>query len=497
MLTSFLTFLFGLAAGSLFIWLIFRSQMNEARKDKGEAIAENRALREQLQSELTNRAAAEAKATRVPELESEKTVLNETVDELQGQILSLTSALSRSQTKSEEERKAAEEKLALLNAAREELANHFTNVANRVFDEKSDRFKQDNAASINVLLEPFGKQIEAFEKRVNEVYGSESRERFSLEREVRKLADLNVQISQDAINLTNALKGQTQVQGDLGQMILETVLERSGLVKDREYVIQKSFMNDEGKRRQPDVIVYLPENRQLIIDSKVNLPTYQEYCRLGDGPERDLVLKKHITAFRKHVADLEDRRYQDLYKLNSLDFVLMFVPYEGAFSIAMQGDDALFNYAFERNIVIVTPFTLCATIRTIANVWKQEYQSKNAFQIAKQAGRLHDKFVAFFEDLKDIGTKLNAAQESYDRAQNKLISGRGNIINRIGTLKLLGARARKKLPQEFIDEAMDDDNGVEATVTLEKSQPPLLDPELSKEDSMPLLNSKSVGAGES
>ncbi len=491
MLSNFLTFLFGIAGGSLFIWLVFRGQLNQARTDR----SENYRLREQLQLELTNRAAADAKAERVPALESEKTLLSKTIAEMQEQILNLTSALSKSETKSEEERKAAEDKLSFMNAAKEELEIHFTNVANRVFDEKSDRFKQENVASINVLLQPFGKQIEAFENKVNDVYGSEARERFSLEKEVRRLAELNVQISQDAVNLTNALKGQTQVQGELGQIILEKVLEQSGLVKDREYVIQKSFTNEDRQRFRPDVIVYLPENRQLIIDSKVNLPTYQEYCRLGDGAERDSVRKKHITAFRRHVADLELRRYQDLYRLNSLDFVLMFVPYEGAFSLAMQGDEALFNYAFEKNVVIVTPFTLSATIRTIANVWKQEYQSKNALQIAKQAGRLHDKFVAFFDDLKDIGVKLNAAQESYERAQSKLISGRGNIVKRISDLKLLEARARKKLPQEIVDVASEEDLGVSVTGQ-GNQQLPTLESEFSKDDSLPLLNSRSVRAGE-
>jgi DNA recombination protein RmuC len=510
MLLASLTFLFGLAIGSLLIWLAIRTQLiklterlsgkeselDEIRRVRDAAIAETRDLREQFQVELTNRTAAETKAARVAELESETIALNETIGTLQGEIVNLTSALSRSETRSEEEKKASEEKLAWLNAAKQELGVQFENLANKIFDGKSQRFTQDSAVNLNTLLKPFGERIREFEKKVDEAYNSESRERFSLEKEIRRLADLNTQISQDAINLTNALKGQTRVQGELGQIILETVLEKSGLVKGREYVIQKSLTNEEGRRFRPDVIVYLPEDRQLVIDSKVNLPTYQDYCTLSDGPERELVLKKHVTAFRKHVAELDLRRYQDLYNLSSLDFVLMFVPFEGSFSIAIQGDDDLFNYAFERNIVIVTPFTLAATIRTIANIWRQEYQSRNAFQIAKQAGRLYDKFVAFVADLKDIGSKLYLAQESYDSARNKLISGRGNIVSRIEALKLLGARAKKKLPEEFVADAMEDESSVEAKPTLELTNSVSAKADSKEDDSMPLLNStRAAGQG--
>ena len=483
MLAGTFIFLFGLAVGSFLVRIVLRSTLNAT-------IADDRRLREELQAEHTKRTTAETRAERVAELEAERNGLNERIEALQRETRQLNAALSRSETQTEEQQKATEEKLRLLSTAREELSLSFQNIADKIFDEKSRRFNQDSAVSLDGLLKPFADRIKEFETKVNEVYSSESRERFSLEREVRKLAELNVQISQDAVNLTNALKGQTRIQGELGQIILEKTLETSGLVKDREYVIQKSFTNEEGKRRQPDVIVYLPENRQLIIDSKVNLPTYQEYCRLTDGPERALVLKRHITAFRKHIADLEDRRYQDLYKLNSLDFVLMFVPYEGAFSLAMQGDDTLFNYAFERNVVIVTPFTLSATIRTIANVWKQEYQNQNALKIAKQAGRLYDKFVAFISDLTDIGRKLNAAQESYDHARNKLVSGRGNIVNRIEGLTLLGARAKKKLPQDLVAEAAEEESveeisAREAVISAEVEA-------ATKEPTLPLLASHSA-----
>jgi DNA recombination protein RmuC len=480
MLTGTLIFLFGLAIGGFLVWLFFRSRLQTTAADG-----------QKFQEEQKQRIAAEARAERIPELEGEKCALNAKIDGLQHEVRELSSALSRSETQTEEQRKAAEAERRLVHAAKEELTLSFQNIADKIFEEKSRNFNQVSSTNLEGLLKPFGVQIKDFEKKVNDVYSSEARERFSLEKEVRKLAELNLQISQDAINLTNALKGQTRVQGELGQIILETVLEKTGLVKNQEYVIQKSLTNEEGQRFRPDVIVYLPDNRQLIIDSKVNLPTYQEYCSLSDGPQRELVLKKHVAAFRKHVSDLDLRRYQDLHKLSSLDFVLMFVPFEGSFSIAMQSDAELFNYAFEKNVVIVTPFTLGATIRTIANVWKHEYQSQNAFKIAKQAGRLYDKFNAFVTDLADIGKKLDAARESYDLAHNKLISGRGNIVNRIESLKLLGARAKKDLPQVLVAEAFEEESA-ETIISLAEPKSTPRKPELSPEESAPLFASRSA-----
>jgi DNA recombination protein RmuC len=451
MLIGVLIFVFGLAAGSLVVWLLLRSGSRAL-------LADLNRLQTELQEEHARLSVAEVKAARISDLETERTRLTDQIDALQMEGRELSIKLSRAETQNDEQLKAAQEKLLMLHNAKEELTLSFQNLADKIFNEKSERLNQTATTSISGLLTPFGERIKQFEAKVNEIYNSESRERFSLEKEVRRLAELNVQMSQDAADLTNALKGQTRIQGELGQIILETILEKSGLLRDQEYVIQKSLTNEEGRRFRPDVIVYLPDNRQLIIDSKVNLPTYQEYSSLKDGPEREAVLSKHIAAFRRHISDLEKTRYQDLYKLNSLDFVLMFVPFEGAFSLAMLGDPELFDYAFEKNVIIVTRFTLAATIRTVANIWKQEYQSQNALKIAKQASRLYEKFVLFYEDLSEIGNRLEQAQNSYDAACKKLMSGKGNLIKRATQLIELGAKASKRLPGAIVAEAFEDND---------------------------------------
>jgi DNA recombination protein RmuC len=404
--------------------------------------------------------------------------------------------VSSLETKLASEEKTTTEKIELIVHAREELTAQFKSLANDILEEKSRKFTDQNKSNIETLLSPLAEKILSFEKKVEEVYNTESKERFSLETEIKKLRELNTQISQDAINLTNALKGQSKTQGAWGEIILERVLEMSGLVKGREYDVQVTLTSEEGKRSCPDVIIYLPENRHLVIDSKVNLVAYERYCSLSDGPERETELKKNLTAFRKHVSELDLRKYQDHYKLNSLDFVLMFVPIEGAFMIAVQNDERLFDQAFEKNLVIVSPSTLLATMRTIHNLWRQEDQNRNALKIAKHAGRLYDKFAAFVEDLRDIGRKLQAAQESHENARNKLISGRGNIVSRIENIRQLGARATKKLPQDFVDDAMEDENDEGTTTSVVLPQPVQLETEAPEEDSLPLLRAQhTTGQG--
>jgi DNA recombination protein RmuC len=477
----------GAVVGAVAVWLILRAQSQRSYED-GKAdsateiatlherlaakdaelqalhdgfekeVAERRGLLAELREETEQRSAAEQKASRISSLEAELAVLHEQNAVLRSSMSSLEATL-------ESQEKTALEKLELIVNAREELSTQFKSLANDILDEKGRKFAEQNKSNLDTLLNPLAQKILAFEKRVEETYDKESKQRFSLETEIGKLRDLNTRISQDAINLTNALKGQTKTQGAWGEIILERVLEMSGLVRGREYEVQVMLTSEEGKRSCPDVIVYLPEQRHLVIDSKVNLVAYERYCTLSDGPEREAELKKNITAFRKHVAELDLKHYQDHYKLNSLDFVLMFVPIEGAFMIAVQNDDKLFNQAFEKNLVIVSPSTLLATMRTISNLWRQEDQNRNALKIAKQAGRLYDKFVAFFKDLQDIGVKLQAAQTSYDNAHNKLISGRGNIVNRIDNLRVLGARAEKKLPQDVVDDAMEDEDVESGTLS--------------------------------
>ncbi|MEP6635485.1 MAG: DNA recombination protein RmuC [Acidobacteriota bacterium] len=528
-----LAILSGFGVGGAFVWMIFRSKARHFKETaRSETAAEFATLQERLASkdnelqglraaleketaergrllaelrvESDQRSAAEQRASRINSLESEIAGLQE----YNANLRSHTSALE-SQLDSQE--KTAAEKLDLVIHAREELTLQFKSLANDILDEKSRKFTDQNKNNLETLLTPLGEKIRDFEKKVEEVYDKESKQRFSLENEIKTLRDLNTRISQDAINLTNALKGQSKTQGAWGEIILERVLEMSGLVKGREYEIQVTLTSEEGKRSCPDVIVYLPEKRHLVIDSKVNLLAYERYCSLADGPERDAELKRNIAAFRKHIGELDLKRYQDHYKLNSLDFVLMFVPVEGAFMVAVQADASLFNQAFEKNLVIVSPSTLLATMRTISNLWRQEYQSRNAVTIAKQAGRLYDKFAGFVSDLKDIGVKLQAAQTSYDAAHNKLATGRGNIVSRVENLRLLGARTKKGLPAELLEDAMDENDtesiNRETLVPTDEFRPLSLDEgglfrgmiavETEDDgDSMPLLNAKGVGGSE-
>ncbi len=511
-------FLVGVITGAIVVWLALRAKTQRSYAD-GKAdsateiatlherlaakdaelqalhdgfekeVAERRRLLAELRDETEQRSAAEQKASRISSLEAELAVLHE-------QNAVLRSSMSSLEARLESQEKTALEKLELIVNAREELSTQFKSLANDILDEKGRKFAEQNKSNLDTLLNPLAQKILAFEKRVEETYDKESKQRFSLETEIKKLRDLNTQISQDAINLTNALKGQSKTQGAWGEIILERVLEMSGLVKGREYDVQVTLTSEEGRRSCPDVIIYLPENRHLVIDSKVNLVAYERYCTLSDGPERDAELKKNITAFRKHVSELDLKKYQDHYKLNSLDFVLMFVPIEGAFMIAVQNDERLFDQAFEKNLVIVSPSTLLATMRTIHNLWRQEDQNRNALKIAKHAGRLYDKFAAFVEDLRDIGRKLQAAQESHENARNKLISGRGNIVSQIENMRQLGARATKKLPQDFVDDAMEDENDDVTTTSLGLPESAEVETQTAGEETLPLLNSKhATGQG--
>lgn len=358
--------------------------------------------------------------------------------------------ITRLQTTLEQERKQMAEKLALLNEVRESMQVEFKNIANEIFENKQKVFSEKSGEQLQNLLKPLSERIKDFEKRVEETYSRESKERFSLIKEVKNLQDLNARISQDAVNLTNALKGQSKTQGTWGEIILERVLEKSGLEKGREYETQVSLKNEEGKRFQPDVIVHLPEGKDVIIDSKVSLTAYERFCSAEEEEQRQQALSDHIQSLRSHIKALSDKDYQKLENVRSLDFVLLFLPVEAAFALAIQSDADLFGEAFEKNIVIVAPSTLLATLRIIQNIWRYEHQNRNAQEIANRAGALYDKFVNFIRDLEEIGEKLTSAQKSYDKAHNKLSSGRGNLVTRAETMRELGAKVSKNLPSHLV-----------------------------------------------
>lgn len=371
----------------------------------------------------------------------------------QASLADLREQLGRSQSDLTQERRQFSEKLDLLTGAREELSLQFKNLANEILDDKSRKFTATNQENIAQILKPLQERIQTFEKRVEETYNRESNERFSLTKEIQTLQQLNQRISEDAINLTNALKGDNKTQGNWGEMVLEKILENSGLVKGSEYEIQVSMKAEDGSRSQPDVVVHLPDAKDVIIDSKVSLKAYEAYCSEDDSERKNDFLKQHIQSIRGHIKSLAGKDYHNLLGVNSLDFVLLFMPIDAAFSIAAKADTELLQYAHDHRIYIVERSTLVLTLRIIESVWRLERQNRNAVEIARQAGMLYDKFVSFVSDIEDVSTRIQALQKSYDSARNKLQSGRGNLIGRVERLKRLGARTSKRHGDEVLQAA--------------------------------------------
>lgn len=358
-----------------------------------------------------------------------------------------------------EQQEGHQQRLSDLQGSRDELRAQFSELAGKIFDEREQRFAQTSNERLGQLLDPLKERIQSFEKRVEESYQQEARERFSLGKELERLQQLNLRLSDEATNLTRALKGQ-KTQGNWGELILERVLEHAGLEKGREYQTQVSLKGPDGERFQPDVLILLPGDKQVVVDSKVSLTAYQQYVGADDDVIAQAALKQHVLSLRNHVKGLAGKDYKRLEGLHSLDFVLLFVPIEAAFSAALQAEPNLFQEAFDRNIVIVSPTTLLATLRVIDSLWKQERQSQNAREIAERAGWLYDKFVLFIQDLDEVGNRLQQLDKAYAAARNKLTDGRGNLVSRSEQLKLLGARASKSLPTDLLERAMTDINGV-------------------------------------
>jgi DNA recombination protein RmuC len=340
----------------------------------------------------------------------------------------------------------------------EELENKFELLANKILDKKSEKFTLQNKENIKNILDPLQERIKTFEKKVEDTHKESIDRHAALRQQIIGLKDLNEQMSKEAVNLTKALKGDSKTQGNWGELILERVLEKSGLEKDREYVLEKSFnVDDETKMRlRPDVIINLPDNKKMVVDSKVSLTAYEQYVNSDDDDERAQHLKDHILSLNRHVSQLSEKKYEDLYEIESPDFVLLFIPVEPAFAVAINADNELYNKAFEKNIVIVTPSTLLATLRTIDTMWNNEKQQRNAIEISRQAGALYDKFEGFVTDLTKVGKKMDEAKTEYKGAMNKLVEGRGNLITSVEKIKKLGAKAKKALPQNIIDRANDE-----------------------------------------
>jgi len=387
---------------------------------------------------------------RLKDSETQKVQLQSDKERLGNQIVRYQSDIENLQLKNREQKEEVEK-------LQEKFTKEFENLANKILEEKSLKFTERNEKNIKDILTPLNEKIHLFEKKVEESQKENISIHSALKEQLHNLQTQNIKITQEAENLTKALKGDSKMQGNWGELVLERVLEKSGLEKDREYNVQQSFTREDGSRVLPDVIINLPDGKKMVVDSKVSLTDYERYVNAEDD-FKEKFLKDHLNSLRRHVDQLSAKKYEDLYEMESPDFVLMFVPIEPAFAIAINQDSSLYNKAFEQNIIIVTPSTLLATLRTIDSMWNNEKQQRNAIEIARQAGALYDKFEGFVGDLMKVGKKMDDAKDEYRGAMNKLVDGRGNIITSIEKLKKMGAKAKKSIPESLIKRAIEDDD---------------------------------------
>ncbi len=419
-----LLLLIGLIVGSLTVYLIMKNKFSASLS----AIVDKENILQQTITDLKNQYAEKEKA----------------LFDLNGAYYKKIAEYTALESKLADQKKEIDE-------LQTRFAIEFKNLANEILEEKSKKFTEQNKINLNDILKPLSDKIKDFEKKVEETYDKEAQQRFSLKEEVKRLAELNQQIGREANNLTKALKGEAKSQGTWGEIILESILEKSGLVKDREYFIQESFKTDEGKRLQPDVILKYPGDRSIIVDSKVSLTAYERYVSEDDDTKREIALKEHLISVRNHIQELSSKNYQDMYQLNTLDFVMMFMPIEPAYMLAVQTDSEIWQYAYDKRILLISPTNLIAAVKMVVSLWRQEYQNKNALEIARRSGELFDKFVGLIDDLVDIGHKLQQTQKSYEASMNKLTLGKGSLVKKAQDLKELGIKTKKDIPQNILD----------------------------------------------
>lgn len=440
----------GCVSGLVIMWLIYRNKLLKSSNNELQlklAVAKER---------------IEHKDSRIEDKDYEIEKFNKIIQErensnknLQKDIENKKVSIAELNTKLDEEKKAAQEKLIFLEQAENRMTNAFENLSNTILEEKTKKFTDQNKLNIGEVLNPLREQLGNFRKKIEDVYDKETKDRMSLYHEITNLKSLNEQMSKDAINLTNALKGDTKKQGDWGEVILERVLEDSGLKKDREYEAQGTYKDENGNFFRPDFVVHLPNGRDVIIDSKASLTAYDRYYSSDKELDKSQALKEHIASIRRHINELKDKSYDELVGVNSLDIVLMFVAIEPALMLAFENDRNLFQDAFKHRIFLVSPSTLTMNLQVIQNMWRYEYQNKNAQEIAKRASDLYDKFTGFVEALETIGDKLDKAQESYQLAHNRLTDGKGNLISRLEAIRKLGNLKTKQLiPDELVNKVL-------------------------------------------
>lgn len=431
---DWLSLLAGLVVGALLCWMYFRS------RPFPQAV--------ELQNLLTQKGIAEARTTA---LELDKSRLEQEQRQREQQVLELNNAKStlEANLRFQQERLANQQQE--MAEIREKFTLEFKAIANELLEDKSKRFNEQNQQQMEQILSPLRERLKDFEQKVDTTHKESLEKHASLFNELKNLKELNQSMSEEARNLTRALKGENKTQGNWGEVILERILERSGLTRDQEYRVQESFTSEDGRRLQPDITILLPDQKFLVIDSKVSLTEYERFSSATDDKERELALKRHLLSIRAHIKQLSEKKYEQLHGQGSPDFVLLFVPIEPAFNLAVQHDNELFGDAFDRNIVLVSTSTLLATLRTIASIWQQEKQNMNAQEIARQAANLYDKFVDFSSDLIKVGSQLDASKRTYEEAMNKLSVGKDNLVRKTERLRELGAKGAKQIDSRLLD----------------------------------------------
>ena len=444
-----------LIVGAAITFFIIRRSVSQQASDVANLTAEVGNLR---QSSGQSVAELRGKEDTISNLKREATEAAAQLEKLRTEHSDMRAELAESKANLASEREQAQQKIALINEAKEQLSNQFKTLANEILEDKSKRFTEQNQVNLDQLLNPLKQQLTDFKSKVEEVYVNEGKDRSALGEQVRQLIALNNTLSEDAQNLTSALKGDRKAQGNWGELILDDVLEKAGLIAGQHYRRQDAIKDEEGITHQiPDVIIDLPGDRHLVVDSKLTLPDYRAFAAASSDDDRGQALKRHVTAIRNHMKGLSEKNYQSLYGLSSLDFVVMFVPLEPAFMLAVTNDAELFQNAWEKNVLLVSPSTLLFVIRTVANLWRQEGLSRNAQTISARGAELYDKLANFVVDLEKIGVRLQQAQDSYTDARRKLSSGKGNVLRQAEMLKDLGVKPSKSLPQHLLEQPDDDE----------------------------------------